>query len=83
MIYGFVFFPVVILYVVGYRWFWKGKRPQFYSLIPLLPYHIDRPLLALFFAWLSYRPDEYVGALEEWRFVGEGAEPEPVIPMEP
>jgi hypothetical protein len=83
MIYGFFFFPITILYVVGYRWFWNGKRPLFYSLIPLLPYHIDRPWLAFMFSWLSYRPDDTIQALEEWRYIGEDAEPVPQIPLEP
>ena len=83
MIYGFLFFPITIIYVLGYRWFWQGKRPVFYSLIPLLPYHIDKPWLAYMFAWLSYRPDETIAALEEWRYVGAGAETAPQIPLEP
>lgn len=82
-IYGFVFFPVVILYVVGYRWLWKRKQPIFYSLLPLIPYRIDPPLIMYLFSWLSYRPDDTIGALEEWRFVGDDAQPEPVITYEP
>jgi hypothetical protein len=65
-IYGFLFFPIVILYVIGYRYWWKGMKPRFYGLIPLIPYFINSPLLAFFFSWLSYRPDEYAETLHEW-----------------
>lgn len=65
-IYGFMFFFVVIPYVLGYRWFWKGKRPVFYSLIPLIPYHLDNKFVAFFFSWLSYKPDDQIASLKEW-----------------
>ena len=65
-IYGFLFFFLVIPYVLGYRWFWKGKRPKFYSLIPMIPYHLDNRWAALLFSWLSYRPDDQIECLKEW-----------------
>jgi hypothetical protein len=65
-IYGFLFFPIVILYVIGYRYWWQGMKPRFYGLLPLIPYFINSPLLAFFFSWLSYRPDEHVDTLHEW-----------------
>ena len=65
-VYGFVFFPVVILYVLGYRWWWKGKKPRFYALLPLIPYFINQPLLATMFSWLSFRPDDVIESLQEW-----------------
>ena len=65
-IYGFLFFFLVIPYVLGYRWFWKGKRPKFYSLIPIIPYHLDNQWAALLFSWLSYRPDDQIECLKEW-----------------
>lgn len=65
-IYGFLFFFLVIPYVLGYRWFWKGKRPRFYSLIPLVPYHLDNRFAAFLFSWLSYKPDDQIDSLKEW-----------------
>ena len=65
-IYGFVFFFVVIPYVMLYRWFWKGLKPRYYALIPLIPYHFDHPLTAFLFSWLSFRPDDQINALKEW-----------------
>jgi hypothetical protein len=65
-IYGFIFFPIVILYVLGYRWWWNGKKPRYYALLPLIPYYINNPLLAKFFSWLSYKPDDVISALQEW-----------------
>jgi len=65
-IFGFLFFFLVIPYVLLYRWWWKGKKPRFYSLIPLVPYHFDNYYAGLLFSWMSYRPDDRVQALKEW-----------------
>ena len=65
-IYGFLFFFIVIPYVIGYRWLWKGKKPKFYSLIPIIPYHLDNKYAALLFSWLSYKPDDQIDSLKEW-----------------
>jgi hypothetical protein len=65
-IYGFLGFFVVIPYVLLYRWWWNGKKPRFYSLIPLIPYHLDNRLAQTLFGWLSFRPDDQIDALKEW-----------------
>jgi hypothetical protein len=65
-IYGAVFSFLVIPYVLGYRWFWLGKRPKFYSLIPLFPYHWNNRLVQILLGWISFRPDEDILALREW-----------------
>jgi cation transport ATPase len=65
-VYGFVFFFIVIPYVMLYRWFWKGLKPRYYALIPLMPYHFDHQITAFLFSWLSFRPDDQMNALKEW-----------------
>jgi len=66
-IYGFVFFFLVIPYVLLYRWWWKGKQPRFYSLIPLVPYHFDNYYTGIVLSWMSYKPDDRIESLKEWR----------------
>ena len=66
-IYGFVFFFLVIPYVLLYRWWWKGKQPRFYSLIPLVPYHFDNYYAGILLSWMSYMPDDRIDSLKEWR----------------
>ena len=68
-VYGLVFFFLVIPYVLGYRWYWKGIRPRFYSLIPLVPYHFDNYYASLLFSWMSYKPDDVIADLKEWERV--------------
>jgi hypothetical protein len=65
-VYGFIFFPVVILYVLGYRWFWKGKKPRFYALLPLIPYFVNQPLLSQLLSWATFKPDDVMDSLQEW-----------------
>lgn len=65
-IYGFIFSPLVILYVFLYRWFWLGKKPRFYSILPLIPYHLNDPWAQQLLAWISYRPDDVIQKLQEW-----------------
>jgi hypothetical protein len=65
-LWGFVFFWIVIPYVLLYRWWWKGLQPRFYALIPLVPYKFDNKWMALFFSWLSYKPDTIINQLREW-----------------
>lgn len=65
-IYGFLGFFIVIPYVLLYRWWWNGKKPRFYALIPLVPYHIDNRIAQSLFSWLSFRPDDQMNALKEW-----------------
>jgi hypothetical protein len=83
-IYGFIFFPVVITYVLGYRWWWKGKKPRYYALLPLIPYFVNQPLLAMILSWLTYRPDDVVDALQEWNpsMVQKGEHAQNVLDME-
>ena len=66
-VYGGAFFFLVIPYVLLYRWAWMGKRPRFYSILPLVPYHWDGSIGQLFLSWLSFRPDTIVYDLEEWK----------------
>lgn len=66
-IYGFLFFWLVIPYVLLYRWYWKGLRPRYYALVPLVPYHFDNYYAALLFSWLSFKPDDVIPTLEEWK----------------
>jgi hypothetical protein len=68
-VYGLVFFFLVIPYVLGYRWYWKGIRPRFYSLIPLVPYHFDNYYASLLFSWMSFKPDDVIADLKEWERV--------------
>jgi hypothetical protein len=65
-VYGFIFFPIVVVYVLGYRWFWLGRKPRYYGLIPLVPEPFTRPILQTLLGWLTYVPDDAVHALEEW-----------------
>jgi cation transport ATPase len=66
MIYGFLGFFLVIPYSLLYRWWWLGKRPRFYALIPLIPYHLDNRWTQTLFSWLSFKPDDQIAALKEW-----------------
>jgi hypothetical protein len=66
-IYGFVFSPLVIVYVFAYRWFWLGKPPRFYALVPLIPYRLDHPWAVQLISWLSYKPDDVIDVLKEWK----------------
>jgi hypothetical protein len=65
-VYGAVFCLVVIPYVIFYRWLWLGKKPKFYSLIPLFPYHWDNRFMQIVLGWISYRPDADIDSLREW-----------------
>ena len=65
-IWGFLFFWVVIPYVLLYRWWWRGLRPRYYALIPLVPYHFDNYYMGALFSWLSFKPDEVIADLREW-----------------
>ena len=69
-IYGFVFFVIVIPYVLGWRWWWNGRKPRFYALIPLIPYHLNNRLAQILFSWMSFKPDEAMYELEEWKHGG-------------
>ena len=64
--YGAIFCAIVIPYVLFYRWAWLGKRPKFYSLIPLFPYHWNSRFAQILLGWISYRPDADIELLREW-----------------
>jgi hypothetical protein len=65
-IYGFIFFPLVIIYVLGYRWWWLERKPIIYSTLPLIPYRMTVPWMEMTLGWLTYRPDDIVETLQEW-----------------
>jgi hypothetical protein len=66
-VYGFIFFPIVVLYVFFYRWLWLGKSPHFYSFIPLIPYEIESPRwLQMLLTPFCFRPDNLIHSLKEW-----------------
>jgi len=65
-IWGFVFFIIVIPYSLIYRWWWKGYRPRFYALIPLVPYKFENYYAAMLLSWMSFKPDEAIADLREW-----------------
>ena len=52
-IYGFLFFWVVIPYVFLYRWWWNGKKPRFYAMVPILPYKFTNSIAAMLLGWIS------------------------------
>jgi hypothetical protein len=62
-VYGFIFFILVIPYSMLYRWWWLGKKPRFYSLLPLIPRRLEHPITIALFSWLSYKPDEFMQQL--------------------
>ncbi len=66
-IYGFFFCFLVIPYVYLYRGYWLRKVPVFYSLIPLIPYRLENEKASKLFGWLSFRPDDEMHSLEEWK----------------
>jgi len=66
-IYGALFALIVLPYTLLYRWMYLGKRPQYYGFLPFIPrFFIHRPIQFLF-GWLTFRPDEHMWELEEWR----------------
>jgi hypothetical protein len=65
-LYGALFFFVVIPYSLFYRWLLLGKRPKFYALIPLVPYHWNNRIMQILFGWISFRPDSDIYSLKEW-----------------
>lgn len=66
-IYGFLFFWIVIPYSLLYRWWWKGKKPVFYAFIPLVPYKFNNRYAAMFLSWMSFKPDDQIACLMEWK----------------
>jgi len=66
-IWGFFFGWIVLPYVIGYRWLWKGKTPRFYAFIPLIPRFFLNKYVQFLLGWMTYKPDELIWELEEWR----------------
>ena len=67
-IWGFLFFWLVIPYTYIYRVWWLQRNiPRYYSILPLIPYHIDHDWTRALFGWLTYRPDDNMFCLEEWK----------------
>lgn len=66
-IYGFLFFWIAIPYSLLYRWWWKGKKPVFYALIPLVPYKFNNRYAAMLLSWMSFKPDDQIACLMEWK----------------
>lgn len=65
-IYGFFLFIFVIPYSLLYRWWWQGKKPRFYGLIPIIAGKFINPTAQNLFGWLTFKPDDRIHALEEW-----------------
>lgn len=66
-IYGILFSFIVIPYTLLYRWAYLGKKPQFYSFMPMIPrFFVYRPTQFLL-GWLTYKPDAKMWDLQEWR----------------
>jgi hypothetical protein len=54
--YGLLGFFIVIPYVLFWRWAYKGLRPEFYGLFPIIQGVFVHPVGAFLFSWLCYRP---------------------------
>ena len=66
-IYGFIFSPIVLLYATLYRGWWLGKKPVYYGFIPLVPYFFINRYTQFFLGWMTYKPDNHIWDLQEWR----------------
>lgn len=65
-IYGCLFSLVVIPYSLLYRWAYLGKRPRFYSFMPIIPqFFVHKPVQFLL-GWMTYKPDDHIWELQEW-----------------
>jgi hypothetical protein len=67
MIYGLIFGFIVIPYVLIYRWWFLGKKPVYYGFMPLIPRFFINPKVQFLLGWLTYKPDETISDLEEWK----------------
>jgi hypothetical protein len=65
-IFSYKYWFVVIPYVYLYRWAWLGKKPKFYSLLPLVPLRLEGNLLPKLYSWMSYKPDDEIDSQREW-----------------
>jgi hypothetical protein len=66
-IYGSIFFPIVLVYSQIYRRWWLGKKQVYYGFIPIFPYFFINTYTQFLFGWLTYKPDNHIWDLEEWR----------------
>lgn len=62
-LYGGLFSPFVVAYMLGVRWAWYGRRPPYYALLPLVPMRFRHTSLLYALGWLCYKPDEGIEAL--------------------
>ncbi len=65
-VFAYRYWFVVIPYVYLYRWAWLGKKPKFYSLLPLVPLRLEGNLLPKLYSWMSYKPDDEIDSQREW-----------------
>jgi hypothetical protein len=70
-IYGTIFGLAVVPYVLLYRWWWKGLRPKYYGFIPIIPRFFVTPAVQFLLGWLTYRPNDDIWELQEWRKAAE------------
>jgi sarcosine oxidase delta subunit len=68
-IWGFVFGIVVLGYVIGYRWLYRGKQPKYYGFLPFIPRYFKNYYVQMLLGWLTYKPDHKIWDLQEWRQV--------------
>ena len=66
-VYGFLYAIIVFPYVLLYRWFWLKKRPSYYGFIPIIPRFFTNKTVQFLLGWLTYKPDNSIWDLEEWR----------------
>lgn len=64
--YGYLFGLVVLVYVCGYRWWWLGKKPEYYGFLPLIPRFFVNPTVQFLLGWMTYKPNESISSLKEW-----------------
>lgn len=67
LIYGGLFSFIVIPYVLIYRWWFLQKKPVYYGFLPLIPRFFINPTIQFLLGWLTYKPDETISDLEEWK----------------
>lgn len=58
MVYGFIFGRIVVPYVLLYRWAYLGKKPHYFSFIPLIDRPFANPTVQKLLSWMTYIPDK-------------------------
>ena len=53
MLYGFIFFPIVIMWAL-WRWIGVGKKPEFFAFLPVYEGRIEARLPAYLFSWAAF-----------------------------